>query len=924
MIFKALFRPKFQHPDPAVRIKAIQSLDPALPEQKSQLHELAFNDESPAVRLAALEHLDSFALWWKLALTEKNERIHKRAQQQVESMLLAEDGNRLDEKQRQAFVRECSNPALLEKLLLKKWQHDEDTALSLAILSKIAKPALEQKVIQESRNAELCLALLERTDEEAVLNRIARKHPLPELAAAASGKLAGLKNHQQALEKQEKSLRLVLAKMLALKDRQDYQQLETEHKLLISEYQSLSEGLAQQPESLQQELSEKYQQLSDRLYARQRELEPAWREKQQALQRAEQQAAQIAQVQEVTEQLQAQLSQLETCDQAWQQLAISKLEQAAQVLQGLGPDSRPEALQSRLLTLQAQIADLPALQAAIEHSQQLYRCLAEHPLPESLPELADSRQFWQQVRREYRQAQSSFVAIWPQSLQQQWQELDRAWRQSINGLEGQVRELASKVRGSLHKVQVQVQTGKFHAAIGLYQRACQWYQMLPEQEREKQSRLFGQVQERVENLRDWQVYLAQPRKPALLEEVQRLASADLPVQERSDKVKQLRKDWNSLGRIDTEEDEALNQAFDMACEVAFAPVRQYYAEAEQRREQNLKTRLSLLEELNALAGQTVPVERLAETVSQLKQQWRNAGEVDHQRVDELNQAYRQALSPLQERIVAWQQDNGAQKHRLIAKARGLLEQADSLEASEQAKGLQEQWKQTGHAGHKDEKALWQEFRQINDELFARRNTRLQQGREQQERVEKQLFELVTQIRSRLSSSDSQEGVRQALQECREELENLLKQLEGKSAQHWRQRIDELDRLAQEVIAGQQAKQQQADKQSLFELLANWTGTVPQGVEGLPAQWREAFVQQPTSEIGQDRREITLLMELVADHPSPREEQEMRRQLQLQLMASKLQEGEMPNLDKLLVSWIGQGCLTEQDRQLLTRVRQIFE
>ena len=109
MIFSKLFRPKWQHKDAEVRLEAIRSLLVSDAEQKTQLHELAFNDSVTSVRLAALNKLDNFSIWWKLAQTDKDERVKKFALQKVEKQVLAAKPDQLSMEERETFLRECTN-----------------------------------------------------------------------------------------------------------------------------------------------------------------------------------------------------------------------------------------------------------------------------------------------------------------------------------------------------------------------------------------------------------------------------------------------------------------------------------------------------------------------------------------------------------------------------------------------------------------------------------------------------------------------------------------------------------------------------------------------------------------------------------------------------------------------------------------------
>src|SRR5690606_19415961 len=113
MIFKSFLTPKYKNNNPQVRLSAIAGLSPDDSEHKSHLHELAFNDANTQVRLAALKRLNQFVLWWKMAETDTNAQIKKQAYQIVEQQLLAAEPDLLTAKERNQFIKECTNNALL-------------------------------------------------------------------------------------------------------------------------------------------------------------------------------------------------------------------------------------------------------------------------------------------------------------------------------------------------------------------------------------------------------------------------------------------------------------------------------------------------------------------------------------------------------------------------------------------------------------------------------------------------------------------------------------------------------------------------------------------------------------------------------------------------------------------------------------------
>ncbi|WP_102796947.1 DUF349 domain-containing protein [Bowmanella denitrificans] len=919
MIFKSLFRPKYQHPDPKVRQAAIADLDPAQPEHKTQLHEMAFNDENLNVRLAALDRLDSFALWWKLAQTEKQERIHKRAQQRVEATLLEGQGESLSDKQRQTFVQECTNHGLLEKLLLQKWQHDEP-ALSQAILAKLNKASLRQRVMFESHNADLPLRLAELEQDEDCLQRMLRKHKDSRVVALARQKLEKLSQDKIDKQQLEKTLRLILAKLLALKDNQDYPLLCQQLDELKAQFSAYQQQLSELPQAINEEISQKYQDLCQKAERRAESVKQAWQQAEAEREAAELEQQLIAKTRSLLETLSSQDTALQMTDP--QRLDfIQRIGQCRAELSHISNSRDTESLQNRLNQAEMDLQKLPALQQAVQGAKALLSTLQDVAVPANLAELNEAQKAWQEARGAYRALKRQFDALWPQSVQKDWQTLDKAWQNAIHTLNQEAKAQLNKVRGSLRKVQELVQTGKFHAAMSMYQRVQKWHQALPETEQDKVQRLFEQVREHIENLKEWQAYIAQPRKPALLEEIQALADKPLDAKAQADKVKQLRSQWNTLGKLDTEEDLQLNQAFDLACELAFAPVREQYALEQQRREANLLAKQGLLEQLRQLQAQTMDMDQLAKSLQSLQQQWRDVGDVDYRQLQNLNQQYRELCAPVKAKLQSWYQDNEAQKQRLIDKVQELLALDDINEATHQAKQLQESWKQVGRVRAKQERLLWDAFRSANDALFAKRNQEFDNRRQANQTLLSEVQDLLKQTELALVSLQNHAELLTLQEQTSEKLQRLLAQLDDKAAQQVQRDWQKVqDKFAAKADTLRQ-QQQLAKYELLFDVLGGWSqNPPPEQIERLPGSWRQAFLQ-PGGE--QSRLQLLIKMELLRGQASATEDTELRREVQLQMMTDKLEQGETPDMDQLLCQWINQGPLSVEEQEQLPRLTRLF-
>ncbi|MDF2178751.1 DUF349 domain-containing protein [Aliiglaciecola sp. CAU 1673] len=917
MIFSSFFRPKYRHADPKVRRLAIADLNPSSSEGKGILHELAFNDEDTSVRLEALERLDSFALWWKLAQTEKQDRIKKRAQQRVESMLVGEGTEALEHNQRLSFIKECSNHSLLERLLRSHWQHGNDDSLSLLVLKKLNKAPLTLQILFESKNAKLKQRLLHDIDDTDSLSRIVKKHTDQDMVALAQEKLQKIQEEDAKRVQLEKDIRLQLSKMLALRDEQHLPKLESQWQAIESEYQQMVSMLAKLPSAVQQEFSEKHQELSAKLTDKKNQLLPAW-EAQQAeetkrqLLQQQQQHAQLA-----VEQLREQLQHPATLDADRVPTLQQALEQAKTLFASLPVAAVPQTLFNQLQALESLLSDLPALKAAVKEAEDLIAVLCGFDTPKSKEDLDQGAMFWKECRQQWRSLREPFKQSWPKALDDKWNELANQWQGGLKDLSLELQEDSNKVRQKLRAINDMVDKGKFRPAMSLYQKVEDWYQALPVGEQDKLKRQLSVVKERVEKLKDWQAYIAAPRKPALLESVQELIDKPLAPQQQAEQVKHLRGQWNSLGKLDTEEDNVLNKAFDEACETAFAPVREFYQAQEQKRAQHLEERQALLTQMESLSGDTINMAELSKAYNALQKAWRHAGEVDFQHIESLNQRYRALSQDIRSKLESHYAENKAHKERLLHRAQKLIELEDAFDAAYQAKALQEEWKTVGHAGRKQEAGLWQAFREANDAIFAKRQQQQQQQQTQTQERKQAIDALLDGFESQLGQGQVPDS--QGLSDTDAKLTALLEHGQGKEVEYAKKRWDKLQERVKQQQQKAEASQHQQQLAALFALLAK-PSMEEDNLSALPPIWRQALLNATGSE---ERSTLILKMELIAGTDSPKAEDKKRKDVQLQLMATKLQEGKMPTLDELLVRWLEQGPVTESDRALLPRLSALF-
>ncbi len=937
MIFKHLFRSKHQNSDPQVRLQAIEKLNKQDPQQKSVLHELAFNDADVGVSLAALHKLDSFVLWYKISQITKNDRVQKKSQQFVENALLDEQNAALTEQEKRAFILETRDIRLIEKLLGQQWIQ-KDTELAMRLLQKVDKPQRQEKLLFDTQNESLQTAILQTLADGAqarkLLNKIQKKTSSSILKELANETLQGWIRAEQVPVEIEQQVKMVLSRMLALKDQNDLLHIQQQQTELTHQYTQIAHRFACLPELKRVEIEQKQQKHADislRIERTIESLKPQWQAQQAELALSQSMDNLLVEVEpslaELSVQLTTRISEIGSSEVDALVLTINQHIEKSHNLTNQLPATnqaahrRLEQLNNQLLSSLNTLTNIPQFQQAIQHGQALLEKFAGLSLPDDASQIEAAEEYLKEQKQEWRNTVASYQAHIPATLSQQWNERLKLWQQAIKALKSQLDGEVSRCRNKLKTVESLINQGKFKAAMALYQKAQNWFNVLPEKQQGQLERTFNTVEEQIENLKDWQDYIAAPRKPTLLNEVEALIIQPLEIDAQSTAIKSLRYQWNSLGKTDTESDQALNAAFESAIEKAFTPCREFYEQQQQQREENMLAKQQVLTAIKALGEEHDSIAELAKILRNVQKKWRNIGEVDFKQRNALYDSYQQLLDPLRDKVSAFYQDNAELKQALLTKAEKLLELESVNEAIEQAKKLQQTWKTIEHAGKKAEAELWPAFRKVNDSLFAKKAEASQQEQTQLKQQVASVKEQVTQLETLLASASDKASVQSALQD-KQTVIDAITALPVRDRRALEQRV-------QTVAEQQQLKLTELAKsakgqayQDLFSTLKIWQtdSEIPDGVTSLSKQWQQCFHELSENA---ERHELTIKMEIVAQKDSPKKDAEKRQSIQMQLMAQKLQSGDRLDLLSLLKDWIRAGSLSKSDITLLKRIEPLF-
>lgn len=690
-LFRRLFAPRWQHPDPRVRCQAASRLDASRDDHRQALERLA-HDEAPEVRAAALSHLDSPETL--LGLYQSGGASHELTQRLVALLAGREGSTELD--QRIALVERIEAPALLAELCL----NGDNQQLRLAALARLQD---EQALIRQACDngiAAVRHAAAARVESEEGLARLAQearrdrqvmrqaRERLNRLRADAAELAAAREQREALLSNLERHAAAPWEPLYAGRFRH-----------LMREWASLKD----QPDATQER---RYQDACLRCRKVVGDHE------------AQQRASEAAE------------ARRESADQAREAL-IEALEEGLDAL-----------ARSDVVTAQ-DIASLRAQKQLLAHRWQAFS--DHHLADEQLRHRYDAaRQRFDRVSQRWVRFDERSTELqraltdgdderlsalvetleWPEDLppapllQRARRQLAR--RATHNEDEG---EQAARLGKELDELEQLLERGAFKGASRLHQRLRQTAESLAPASRRPHEARLRQLGARLAELRDWRSFVAGPKRDQLLQAIEALADdqsvADAPLDRRH---RQLIKEWKALG--DAAANRELATRFRAASDRIHERLTPWRTRLDEERQANLATREALCEQLETLLAQpaeSADPDALREIRDRARDQWRRAAPVPRDQAEAIGRRFGRIRHTLQALIDSRAREIAEAKRELIEQARGLLAQeGPPARRAEQVKALQRQWRELGRAPRGEEQALWREFRHLCDQVFASR------------------------------------------------------------------------------------------------------------------------------------------------------------------------------------------------------------
>ena len=837
-----LFKPTLQHRNPSIRLMALKRLDLNVDQQQSAfLNWLQQEEELQLLEDALPSFPNPLKLAELLNQNQQNTLLCQALSQHLEFLLVNE--TQLNNEERQTLASQINDSALLINLiqqgesqafrlsLLAQLEGQEEDWLNIALNNSLAKV---RQVAAEKITSEAALEkLVKEAQGDKRVQRMAREK-LNAYRAAQQAEEEAAQQRQQLIEQ--------LQKLVTVGDETLY---EARFEHLTNQWQELQLAESAELTARYKALIQEAQTFINKLAAQEAARQAKEQERQQAKQK---QQTLLAQLNELVEQLQERPQEIEpllTSQLAaeWQQtfanLTPSKAEQKnfAKMLQEaealISCSQIWQETEPRLIKKLENISQQPS-KAELQKISNLLASLNWHQglaIPEPVQQANQLLKATNQQQQTARQAMQ----------QTKKHNLDRTAQNLI-----QLEQL--------------LDLGQSREAIRLHQNLQAEIAELPNNHRLASA--FRSLSARIAELRDWQGYVAAPKREALCEQMEALAADDtmLP-QVKADKVQALQQEWRELGSAAA--NKPLWDRFKHAADLAYEPCKAWFAAQNEVREYNQDQKAIICNQLEQLAASdghlTLEEQALDELLTQVHEEWHRFNPVNRAEGKQLASRFQQAITPIRDQLYQLRQTHAVNKRALIAKAKELLESEDLQAATETSKQIQQEWRTLGAAPGSLEHKLWKEFRTQCDALFKLRDE------ERKSRLEERL-QRFSQARQQLAEAKVAlaTGEHQTATKLHREAASL-RNIPKKEQQNWQA---ELNNLAEQL---ERLKQLQV-RQGLSQQLETLINSLPE--TGEPEDSSAA-------------KRLMVELETLAGVTVQPEDQQLRLKLQIERMNSGL-------------------------------------
>lgn len=494
-------------------------------------------------------------------------------------------------------------------------------------------------------------------------------------------------------------------------------------------------------------------------------------------------------------------------------------------------------------------------------------------------------------------------------------------------------EKVRAIRGQLRRCMSAVEEGSLRRASGLYHGA---QEMLADFDLTRHGGVKKQLEETteaLEKLRDWQSFAVLPKKEALIKKMAALIEQPVDPEARSQSIRDMQDEWKLLSRGLQDRQQDLWETFHELAQKAYEPCKEFFSEQRHLRDINLAKRKEVVEQLETYIGMVnwdEPDTKEIDKVLQLaRNDWRKYSPVDRVASRQVQNQFDKQHKKLFDLLRKEQEQVKAVKESIINEARTLLELEDIKQATDKAKALQQKWKDVGMIARKEEQKMWQEFRKVCDELFAKREQQVTEFKADLEENRKAAETIIAKLDTLIAAPQplKEKANFDALKAEYDALGTLPKAQYTQLSADYKSRCAEFEALCKRVSLSAADQHWQAIfdwvRKARFDDVTNevimeqWQQIKVPPVAQRLVQGLSDWLQEPSDSNADHLHELTIDLEIMCNVDSPKQDSDKRMRLQVQRLSDGIGGTRTrADIDAVVVDWLATGSVERDEYERL--------
>lgn len=437
--------------------------------------------------------------------------------------------------------------------------------------------------------------------------------------------------------------------------------------------------------------------------------------------------------------------------------------------------------------------------------------------------------------------------------------------------------------------------------------------------RESQRRL-AEAERQYAELSRWQHWSDNQRRRQLCESVEALVGSGLHPDAIATRVREAQTEWTRLDAAEGHADgnHAIHgwaRRFHSACRHALEPAKSYFKKRQELRKGHAQTVTTALADARAIPADSTDWPAIAKARHAVVDALRTLDRIDPHERKQLARDLKATLTLLDERLTSRYGDIERTKAALIAEAEALTAGELPRGAVAAARTLQQRWRDAGNGRRDRDQAQWKTFRAALDAVFGKLDSERSERTARDAGARTRAAELVGEIEA--LAKDDALPQRAAIARIDNEWDALGVRddalVRRYRAAHAALRDGDLrrDRASRRqpydawIARYRLVRDAESGARSLESIHADWDAAIDGNIAAtaLVARFDAAAngTAAATADDDAEHREVLIRIEIFAGLESPAEDQERRRQVQIERLSARMRGGTASTPQQELIS-----------------------